>query len=108
MPAHTPEDERAIAGIRSQLKELFVSNMGLEDITPEEIGDNEPIFGEEGLGLDSLDAVEIIVLVQRNFGVALKDAEKRTDMFTSIDSLARYIHETKAGAGQQPPPADPA
>jgi len=78
--------------VRARLKELLVSHLALEDIKPEEIGDDEPIFGE-GLGLDSLDAVEIVVLLQRNFGVNTKDTEKGTEIFRSINTLANYVIE---------------
>lgn len=78
--------------VRAKLKELLVSHLALEDIKPEEIGDDEPIFGE-GLGLDSLDGVEIVVLLQRNFGVNIKETEKGVDLFRSVNSLAHYIVE---------------
>jgi acyl carrier protein len=82
--------EELLPKIRVRLKELLVSHLALEDITPEEIGDDEAIFGE-GLGLDSLDAVEIVVLLQRNFGLNIKDAQTGTDILRSIDTLANYI-----------------
>lgn len=78
--------------IRKLLKELLVESLSLEDIAPEDIGDDEILFGE-GLGLDSLDAVEIVVLLQRNFGLEVKDMKQGKEIFYSINTLARYVYE---------------
>ncbi|RLC26717.1 MAG: acyl carrier protein [Deltaproteobacteria bacterium] len=80
--------------IRKKLKELLVENLSLEDVSPEEIKDDEILFGE-GLGLDSLDAVEIVVLLQRNFGIEVKDMKEGQKIFYSIDTLANYVYENK-------------
>jgi acyl carrier protein len=87
-------EAQQLAQIRKDLKEMLVRDLSLEDIKPEDIKDNEILFGS-GLGLDSLDAVEIVVLLQRNYGLEVKDMEKGKEIFYSIDTLARYIQENR-------------
>ena len=86
------QKKKSLDELRRELKELVVVNLALENITPEEIGDDEILFGE-GLGLDSLDAVEIVVLIQRNYGLEIIDEEQAREIFQSIDTLARWVHE---------------
>jgi len=86
--------EQELKVIRKKLKELLVSHLSLEDIVPEKIKDNEILFGE-GLGLDSLDAVEIVVLLQRNFGIEVKDMSQGRKIFYSLDTLANYIYDNQ-------------
>lgn len=87
-------ESQQLAQIRKDLKEMLVRDLSLEDIKPDDIKDNEILFGK-GLGLDSLDAVEIVVLLQRNYGLEVKDMEKGKEIFYSIDTLARYIHKNR-------------
>ena len=88
------QKEMELPEIRKKLKELLVENLSLEDVSPEEIKDDEILFGE-GIGLDSLDAVEIVVLLQRNFGLEVKDMKEGQKIFYSIDTLANYVYENK-------------
>lgn len=78
--------------IRQKLKQVIVEDLNLEDVTPGQINDDEVLFGE-GIGLDSLDAVELVVVVKRHFGVEIKDMTEGREAFASVDSLARFIEE---------------
>ena len=80
------------------LKELIVRTLRLEDVSPEDIADAEPLFGE-GLGLDSIDALELVVAIEREYQVEIPDAEVGRRAFASINALAEFVLEK--GAGQQ-------
>ena len=80
---------------RQELKEIIIKELFLEDTTPEDIDDNAPLFGE-GLGLDSLDAVELVVVIQKHFNVEIKDMDEGRIAFESINSLASFIEERQA------------
>ncbi|AHF15902.1 phosphopantetheine-binding protein [Niabella soli] len=74
------------------LKEQIIKQLRLEDKKPEDIGDHDPLF-VEGLGLDSIDALELIVLLQQEYNIKLKSAEEGQDVFRSVSTMADYILE---------------
>ncbi|MCP4666668.1 MAG: acyl carrier protein [Deltaproteobacteria bacterium] len=78
--------------IREKLKKMIVEEMRVEDVTTDDIEDDAPLFGE-GLGLDSLDAVELVVLVKIRFGVEIRSVEEGRAAFQSINTLAAFIEE---------------
>jgi acyl carrier protein len=82
--------------LKQQIKECIVSSLELEDITPENIVDSEPIFGT-GLGLDSIDALELGVALKKRFGVKFnaESAETR-EHFASVNALAEFISSERA------------
>ncbi|NOQ52182.1 MAG: acyl carrier protein [Desulfuromonadaceae bacterium] len=82
--------------IKAKLKQVLIEELNLEDLTPEEIEDDAQLFGE-GLGLDSLDAVELVVVIQKHFGVEIKDMEEGRPALQSIDSLAAFIEDKQQG-----------
>lgn len=77
--------------IEKQLKEVIVESLMLEDVKPEEIVSEEPLFGD-GLGLDSIDALELAIAVDKKFGVRIKpDDEDTRTVFASVKSLASFV-----------------
>jgi acyl carrier protein len=79
--------------LKENLKKAIVEGLFLEDMKPEEIEDDRPLFGNEGIGLDSLDAVELVVQIKKLFGIEIKDIKEGRIAFQSINSLAAYIEE---------------
>ncbi len=77
-------------GLENELKSMIITDLKLEDVRPEEIKETDPIFGE-GLGLDSLDAVELVLLLQKHYQIEIKDMEEAKQAFASIRALADYI-----------------
>ncbi len=80
-----------MGSLESRIKELIVSSLNLEDIKPEDIDTDAPLFGE-GLGLDSIDALELGLAIKSEFGVALSGPTKEVrDHFKSVATLADFI-----------------
>ena len=77
-----------------KLKEEIIEVLNLEDMTPEDINDEAPLFGE-GLGLDSIDALELIVLMEKNYGIKLKDPSQGKEVFKSIKVMSEYIEANR-------------
>ena len=74
------------------LKEQIIRQLNLKDLKPEDIGDDQPLF-VEGLGLDSIDALELIVLLQQEYQIKLASAEEGQSVFRSVRTMAQYIIE---------------
>ena len=80
--------------LRAEVKELLVSGLRL-DVRPADIADDAPIFGE-GLGLDSIDALELVVLVEERFRVSIPDEEVGKRAFASVNALVDFIRQERA------------
>jgi len=88
----------AINGLESELKRLIVEALVLEDIAPDEIESEAPLF-VEGLGLDSIDALELAMALEERYGVAIEDdPERNQQIFASVSSLAAFVADQRAGA----------
>lgn len=84
------------AELKKQLKKQIVQFLNLTSVNPEDIKDDEPLFGE-GLGLDSIDSIELIVLLSREYGIDIKDPKEGRKILVDINTMAAYIeqHRTK-------------
>ena len=76
--------------IPSRIKRLIVDSLHLEGMRPEMIEDEAPLFGE-GLGLDSVDALELVVALEKEFGIKIKSQELGREVFSSVSSLSQFI-----------------
>ena len=80
-----------LTNCKAKLKELLITSLHLEGVTPADIQDDLPLFGPEGLNLDSLDAVELVVAIEKEFGLAIKNADEAKELFASVEVLAKAI-----------------
>lgn len=80
--------------LKQELKEKIIEQLNLEDISVEEIGDNDILFGD-GLGLDSIDALELIVMLDKDYGIKLTDPKEGRKIFESVEVMAKYITENR-------------
>jgi len=78
--------------LKTELKESIIEQLNLEDFSVEDIADDDALFGD-GLGLDSIDALELIVLLDKDYGIKLTDPNEGKAVFESIAVLATYITE---------------
>ncbi len=78
----------------SKLKQQIVEQLKLKDVNPEDIATEQPLFGK-GLGLDSIDALELVVLLEEQYGIKINQSEDGPKIFYSVETLANYIIENK-------------
>ena len=85
------------AELKQQLKQQIIEFLNLTDTTPESIVDDKPLFGDEGLGLDSIDSLELIVLLNREYGIVIKDLKEGRKVLVDVNTMVEYIekHRTK-------------
>lgn len=78
-----------------ELKVKIIESLNLQDITPEQINDDAPLFGA-GLELDSIDALELVVMLEKNYGIVIKDMEEGRPAFQSVRALAGFIESRRS------------
>ena len=81
--------------LKAELKHLIIETLRLEDMEPDAIKDEDPLFGE-GLGLDSIDALELVVAIEKHYGVLIEDEEVGVEAFASIEALADFVIDKKS------------
>ncbi len=78
--------------LKQQLKKQIVTFLNLTPLTPEDIKDDEPLFGE-GLGLDSIDSLELIVLLKKEYGINIQDPKEGRKVLVDVNTMADYIEQ---------------
>jgi acyl carrier protein len=78
------------AALKEQLKTQIIHFLNLTDLTPADIKDDEPLFGD-GLGLDSIDSLELVVLLKREYGITIQDPREGRKILVDVNTLAAYI-----------------
>lgn len=87
-----------------QLKSMIVRKLNLKGVSAETLGDDEPLFGQ-GLGLDSVDALELVLAIESEYGIQIQDAEVGKEAFASARSLHAFVAARRAGAAAGRPGA---
>ncbi len=78
-----------------ELKEEIIKALNLEEMTPDDIADNDALFGENGLGLDSIDALELIVLLEKKYGIKLANPAEGKAIFKSVAAIADFVAKNR-------------
>ncbi|APU70056.1 MAG: phosphopantetheine-binding protein [Bacteroidota bacterium] len=83
-----------MSDLHKELKENIIEQLNLEDLQPSDIENDEPLFGD-GLGLDSIDALELIVLLEKDYGIKLSDPQQGKEIFASVNTMAEFIEKNR-------------
>lgn len=83
------------ASLHERIKNVMIDELMLQE-TPEEISNEEPLFGPDGLGLDSVDALQLVVALEKNFGLKIADAEAAKGVLANVNSIAAAIEKHDA------------
>ena len=78
----------------TELKALIIKQLNLEEVAPDSFDENTPLFGE-GLGLDSIDALELVVLLDKNYGIKIQDPKAARKVFENVRTMVEYIQENR-------------
>lgn len=78
-----------------ELKSILIKNLKLEDMQPCDMVDDMPLFGDEGLGLDSVDSIELVLTLEKEFGIKLGDSREYEKIFINIQTLLDFINAKK-------------
>lgn len=79
----------------TEFKTVLIKYLNLEDISEDEIDDNSPLFGDDGLGLDSVDSIELVLAIEKEYQVKITDTKQYETIFSSVEKLLQYINDNK-------------
>lgn len=86
-----------MSDLKQEIKQLIIDSLGLEDIAADDIGDDASLFGDEGLGLDSVDALELGLAIQKHFGFQIDgENQEMRESFANVSTLAAFVEKQKA------------
>lgn len=88
-------------GIKARIKEIIVSSLNLEGMSPASIGDEDALFGD-GLGLDSVDALELVVALEKEYGIAVESHEIDRSVFRCVATLADFVVKCRPSLAVEP------
>ncbi|MFA6742156.1 MAG: phosphopantetheine-binding protein [Arcobacteraceae bacterium] len=77
----------------NEFKQFLIDGLKLEDIGVDDINDGDPLFGDDGLGLDSVDSIELVLIIEKEYGIKISNTEQYQEIFKSVNSLLKYINE---------------
>jgi acyl carrier protein len=80
----------------TEIKEKIIASLNIQDLTADQIADDAPLFGAGGLELDSIDALELVVMLEKNFGIVIKDMEEGRPAFQSVTTLAAFVNAKRS------------
>ena len=83
-----------MSNLRQELKAQIIEQLNLEDLEISDINDNDELFGDE-IGLDSIDALELIVLLEKDYGIKITDPKEGKEVFYSVETMATYIEKKR-------------
>ena len=81
--------------LKEELKLKLIESLNLDGMTPADILDDAPLFGDEGLGLDSIDVLELIMMLEKEYGIRIANAKDGKAVFVSIDTMADYVEKNR-------------
>jgi acyl carrier protein len=84
--------------LHARIKQVMVEELMLQ-VQPEDIADDAPIFGPEGLGLDSVDVLQLVIALEKNFGLKISEGDAAKELLKSVSSIAAAIRALEVGAG---------
>ena len=77
----------------NEFKQFLIDGLKLADISVDDINDSDALFGDDDLGLDSVDSIELVLIIEKEYGIKISNTEQYQEIFKSVNSLLKYINE---------------